>query len=342
MRVLYFRSRAIQLMLLVAATLFDTTITTNQNPLEAYRSAECFAAMKHEVGRYTDVWKHTVGTQRSHEHGTRNQVWISRKFKVAFIENQKAGTRTLIHTLRRLFPDEWTYVTTKYMLSELTNDPEHGGQIFADTNITIFTFVREPFSAFKSAYEEISHRDPPHLNRKVHANSYSQVPCDQASKRISYFVDDLLHARAIGRDAFHAWPQIVKTSNTPRLDFIGRVENMESDLRDLMTLVYGKLGRVSGHQVQIEVPRLNPRTQKLREGKSHMVGKECSQFTLYTNISIETTKAICQKILSADYACFGYDAEKCGHKSDFVPPPPVHFGELKKWESHHSWIKGNA
>ena len=49
MRVLYFRSRAIQLMLLVAATLIDTTVPMNQNPLEAYRSAECFAAMKHEM-----------------------------------------------------------------------------------------------------------------------------------------------------------------------------------------------------------------------------------------------------------------------------------------------------
>ena len=98
--------------------------------------------------------------------------------------------------------------------------------------------------------------------------------------------------------------------------------------------------RKVGENVKVEAPRLNPRTQKLKEGKSHMVGKECSQFTLYMNVSTETTRRICDEVLAADYTCFGYDSAKCGQKSDFVPPPPVHFGELRKWENQHSWVKG--
>ena len=320
----------------LAAVVTPSTV----EPLAAVRSDECRASMKFEGTRYASMWKPTVGLKKDHEdHGSRNQVWYSYKFKLAFVENQKAGTRTLIHTLRRLFPDEWKYLTTYYM----ANEPESEGpkeSLFDDQNMTIFTFVREPFTAFRSAYEEISHRDPPRLRKQAAGNTYSQVPCDKASKRMAYFVDDLLNARSIGRDAFHAWPQTVKTSNVPRLDFIGRVETMESDLRDLVSMVYARLGRKVGENVKVEAPRLNPRTQKLKEGKSHMVGKECSQFTLYMNVSTETTRRICDEVLAADYTCFGYDSAKCGQKSDFVPPPPVHFGELRKWENHHSWVKG--
>jgi hypothetical protein len=323
---------------IVAAFPVLPVFPSSVNPLAARSSSACEAYMKQEEARYTTVWRPTIGSKTDHEdHGNRNQLWLSEKFQLAFVENQKAGTRTLIHTLRRLFPSDWKYVTTKYFGG---HGDESMSQLLNNRSMTIFTFVREPFSAFKSAYEEISHRDPPQRNRNAKHNTYSLVPCEQGSKRIAYFVDDLLRAQSIGRDAFHAWPQTVKTSNVPRLDFIGRVETMEADLRDLVALVYAKLGREMGEHVQVQAPRLNPRTQKLREGKAHMVGKECSQYTLNANITADTTRRICDEVLAADYVCFGYDAVNCGRKSEFVPPPPVHFGELRKWENQHTWVKG--
>ena len=117
-----------------------------------------------ERQRFPSIWQRTV-TPSGHKHDRFNQLWWWPSLDLAYVENQKAASRTILHHVRGVaaaYPRRILLSYRGWRLADsspkrppdyhLTNDSAYGltdGALHGIlANITIFTFVRDPVDAY--------------------------------------------------------------------------------------------------------------------------------------------------------------------------------------------------
>jgi len=202
-----------------------------------------------------------------------NQAWISDKHQFVYIENQKAGSRTILsilfsidsHLRAFMLPyrghnfSEWDG-----MGNETRDMPVQGMHVkpfyftFFPSNYTTFTFVRNPLRSFASGAAEIIRRSfmfDLTISHLPHSPSWISLGCNKSTAHLTAlaFMHDLLSANSLGTEAFHIWPQMLKLDvllPNQHFDFVGRVEFLQQDLDTLFHMLHVQralVGRRNSH-----------------------------------------------------------------------------------------------
>lgn len=175
-----------------------------------------------------------------------------------------------------------------------------------------FTFVREPYAGFLSAYREITFRWAmsrwlpdlhlsPNTTSGPRASETGRIGCRtaaQSARRLAAFVRDLEGFKDLGSQVYHAWPQMIKTlvrtplgRSTPPLDFVGRVEHFVDDMLEL-------LASVGVTNVTREV------MEEFRRNSKEVHRGRCVQKDLEATLHVPApTRAAIESYLHADRVC---------------------------------------
>ena len=230
--------------------------------------------------------------------------------KVIYVRNQKAGSTTVMEQLASALGGEkggdWGKIVPYVWARSEAWPPE------SDNRTVVFTVVREPAVTAVDAYLEVSMRYTenfynddlegiPGEHRWLHMN------CTDPAARFSAFLDAVEARSALGRPAFHVFPQAVKTNivseregiadfdsrgqvfhTRGRFDAVLKLEDLNSGM--------SSLGGIVG--VNVTMP---PSTE---DGKHTLTKDVCADFQLtdYPDLMLR----VC-KIYHVDYVCFGYE-----------------------------------
>ena len=173
----------------------------------------------------------------------RQNVWVYPEVGALYMENQKAAT-------------EYLYANLPYFLSNNSSRPLQfvhqiipfpwtGSHRPCCNGLRRFTFVTNPVKCALRAYGEISRRinyELPGGKSLRPSPRYRLVPCTNASlilHRLGLFLDDVEAGTALGGQAFHAFPQVLKTFvHLDALAFTGRIEHLIEDATKWRNLLH--------------------------------------------------------------------------------------------------------
>jgi len=274
----------------------------------------CSRAMAVARRAWVSRWKHIARPHRRNW----NNVWLTNDGALAYVENQKAASRTL---LKAIGPYKRGWVAP--YRATIATDAVHA----ADTNLmmalanrTVFTFVRDPIVTFLSGADEVFLR---WTNSSVHefgrkASRWPKsfaVPC---SRRRDAIVEDVQDARSLGKEAFHIFPQALKTDVLPpgrRFDFVGRVERLTEDIEALFASLAPPHDAYYSNRwkdmQRLNLDFLNNSTDAVAKWKYFRVTLGDARHPLNCSpsesqpLSSATSDSICG-LMAADFACFGY------------------------------------
>ena len=167
-----------------------------------------------------------------------------------YVRNHKAASQTLWDFLPLLLGHHYFRAGKAHVAAQMgllrSWTPSAKHQV-ADRHKQQFTFsfVREPIEMALAGYHEVEMLARTERRRTRRAE-YELIPCtkDRSLERYSRFLQHLEQADVTGPFDYHAYPQALKlaTTGVQRLDFIGRVESFEMDVRRL-------IGRLRGFEV---------------------------------------------------------------------------------------------
>ena len=194
----------------------------------------------------------------------------------------------------------------------------------------VFTLIRNPASAALSAYLELRFRARYGNKRYSGAEAFaalfmstnenqkgdrSCVSDTEARKDFLSFLTTLENgSRALGREAYHSWPQALKInqienrlqSRGKRYDAIGRLESASEDLFSIRASIFTSSTR--GSDADTKEGRINairPDSYLLtaisEESHHSHARSECSHVDL---LDEEISRTLCRLYL-VDYICFG-------------------------------------
>lgn len=172
----------------------------------------------------------------------------------------------------------------------------------------IFTFARNPFSAFKSAYGEVSKYVA--NNRTHHKGSFGDVEQIFANEpqRAMNCLNDIAKGAFHGLVPAHLHTQLWKVMRCTadrkaiRFDFIGHLENLDADWKFVENQL--KLP----HQPLLVIHSANDAAEYVEAKK--LILPPLQSHDENTKKFKALTEQVCN-YYKVDFACFGYDAEFC-------------------------------
>ena len=276
------------------------------NPLaETYGSLQCTRAREEERSRFRTQWQGIVTAIGGTGHRTHVYASLSERLQAAYIWNPKAAHTSILAMFSAVSRGDMKNIRIEH----LGNSPSSSKAVSdaIPNNYTIFTFVREPASAFLSGYAEAAHRMLTwgHTRRARGADTtFGNVDCHTPEgnrTRFSAFLDDVLARRRLGYDTYHIWPQVVKIDALPeprRFHFVGKMETLNADWSSLLQL----LG-----QKHVPPQAVNP--------ASHQVDQCGQPITVPPEARQAAMPKLCN-LLRADYTCLGYPMPSSCHVQD--------------------------
>ena len=245
-------------------------------------------------------------------HDARNQLWRfagrnGTDNGAFYVENQKVASRTLLDwlpaALGHVPPEQasgrelgrnpiWAryrgYPTFYKKLSSSTLMEPEMDALAAEGRAFFLSFVRDPIAGFLSGFQEVTERwraaDHGRSNTSLVAmqhrfgrnaslwpTSYA-VPCASVQHRVDTFVDDILHARALGGAAYHEWPQAMKLDVLPdgrSFDFLWKLERFEEGMGRLLE----RLGRTATSQPELRTKHQSQATLASRACGARATGR---------------------------------------------------------------------
>lgn len=174
----------------------------------------------------------------------------------------------------------------------------------------VFTFVREPFSIFRSAYGEVSLYAANARVRDIGFAKLNQTSENEPMRAIES-LRDVAHGVFTGLVPAHMHTQLWKITRCfgklrrgLPIHFIGHVENMESDWREIER-------RLNVPHQPLPIIHASAVSNEHLYAKKHLKfdpvpepGKKGSRFS-------PLTAKVCEYYAS-DFDCFGYDRRLCG------------------------------
>ena len=274
-----------------------------------YQSPVCLRARTAERLRFADMWQAIMPTHRMPANArTQQRLYVSDSLRAAYLSNPKAAHLAVLKIFRYAsiakHPGQGELT---YREVPLIGHDRHASFLKTlPSNYTLFTFVREPVSAFLSGYAEVVHRVLTwNRARKIHGSdtTFSHVRCsrsdtDTNSTRFAAFLDDLTRCRTIGYDAYHVWPQVMKLDALPgngerSFDFVGRIESLAADMGKLLRQIQGT-----------EVPQS---VIELTTHVSHLTNvDECNKIITVPSAAVVAALPVLCDLLAADFKCTGY------------------------------------
>ena len=301
---------------------------------EAAHVSSCLASVQREVaGRWIPMGTHP-------HHTFCNQAHVLPRLRAVYIENQKAGSRSIISALRKL--EHGTPNTKTYRLPYAGYEHEGSARCSRDglpseaANFTVFTFVRRPLDTFISGFSETMGRVVTMKSKDDwgggSAPAYFGLGCNDTDRYFTTFVGDVLGRRPLGLPTFHIFPQAVKTGvflgtgHRQGFDFIGAVEHLEEHLGLLLERLGVADARIRAHEV---LGNKNDATTNI---------DRCNRPIRPTPQEVRAMhKTICS-LLSGDYRCLGafYNgtcaehAEEIARKLEAPSPLTPRMGEAQR------------
>ena len=112
---------------------------------------------------------------------------------------------------------------------------------------------------------------------------------------VDAFVDDVIHGRSLGVNAYHVWPQALKLDVLPEgrsFDLVWHIERFEEGAAQLLEL----LGRKAALHRSLGIAH---------ESSATAISRVCGGKLSVVNLTDSTVVKLC-RLLRVDYACFGY------------------------------------
>jgi hypothetical protein len=239
------------------------------------------AALQTERVRFSTFWQPTSVPQSSNgrptgstfKHEQWNQIWLWPNVELAYVENQKAASRTIRATLSQRFFAYPIRLMAPYSGNATIDQGKVEGIARRLENCSVVTFVRDPLTTFFSGYREVMSRAV--SSNKWHGNGFKfmKTSCaDGGTERVTSFLRDFLAGDAFGSEMFHVWPQALKLDvlDGRKFDFVGRVESLGEDLAELLQWQGKRLVRRHRGKVGTGAHKLVARGNKIIEGGLHM------------------------------------------------------------------------
>lgn len=254
--------------------------------LSLWSSDRCDVARREEAKRFATQWQPLSAPPS--DHSSRNAVFVLPSHNLAYVANQKAGSRSILALLRKLGPVHIVWVPYR-SVNISWKEPA------AWQSYTRFTFVREPVATFLSGVKEAVgrhyHNFPTKCKTGTMRAAYLDVEC--GAEVLSPFLTDLLARRCIGTEAFHVWPQTMKLDlplSRP-LDFVGQVEHFEDDMQTLLRRINCSICNVTsllGHANPAETNR-----------------DRCNNPIVFPEAALGQARTLICELLDSDYTCLG-------------------------------------
>ena len=194
-------------------------------------------------------------------HDACNGVYISDALHLAYVENQKAGSSQL---LAHLHAAGSVRVVLLPYRGRMRSEARSRARVHCPAtnvrklpaNYILFTFVREPLSTFVSGAFELLERHwirnasvdwgacPTQGHTALSGSHWPLRPSlDSVSTYLRQLIIDVNYSRELHPEAFHIWPQQVKTGlelGGRRLDFVGQTEQLDTDFAALVNMSTGR------------------------------------------------------------------------------------------------------
>lgn len=247
---------------------------------QRFASAPCRRA----IAAAAKLWQGAT-TRRARLHSAQ-EVWrvnISGRL-VWYIRNQKVASQAVISHMRHAYRSQ--RLESFILPYNLRGFPNRNRGDF------VFTVVRDPISAARSAYLEVSRRWPP---RRLEADaSFRSFPCTDArsaEKRYLAFLSEVKRGGDLGSETFHANPQALKLSVTGWIDAFVQVE---------------RLATVGTHSGQMLLRRSGLSLVSMLTAPPAHATATTAQSACSFNLTQTLEREIC-KFYAADYACLPYE-----------------------------------
>ena len=212
---------------------------------------------------------------------------ISAKYKYIYFETPKVGCSTIKRTLQKMEVDNTSQVPTDVhaknlspLLSplQLEKDFTH----YINDEYFKFTFVRNPYTRILSCYLDKMVTDLDEKKRMLPELGFS--PTDKISFKVFLLA---IKEQSYSKMNIHWMPQsILLASNNIILDFIGRQENFDNDLKKALAII--NKTEPEANQIENEAPHAVGANKKLKEYMT------------------EETIELIQEIYADDFSLYGY------------------------------------
>ena len=247
----------------------------------AYDAPSCRAAIDASWERFkwnaTSEWQRQQGLVQTMS-GQRS-IWV---------RLQKAASRMLWNDIEVI-------TSTETRMVELPFDEDRFGPLHSNHTLVppftnkdyVWTTARDPATRALSGYAEVAKRLQ-HRSGKLPWNADGAPTANYAS-----FLEKLRKMTYLHREAFHAWPaailiDVVPLRNRSRFDAMARVEQLEEDLRHVLTRAGAK---------QFDREYLDEKHH------SHAEDERLAEMTRIETADPRVMRAFCE-LYEVDYACF--------------------------------------
>ena len=258
-----------------------------QNRLRAWNSPECDVARREEAKRFAPQWQPLSAPPSLHS--SHDNIFLLPSHRLAYVANQKAGSRSILALMRKLGPVHTVPVPYRSVNLSYWKEPA------VWQSYTRFTFVREPMAAFLSGVKTVAHRHfrggPTECTDGTTRAAYLDVKC--GADVLSPFLADILARRCIGAQAYHVWPQTMKLDlplSRP-LDFVGQVEHFEEDMQALLR--------------RINCTNCNVTSLLGHRNLASKMFDRCNNPIVFTEAVLTQARPIICQLLHSDYECLG-------------------------------------
>lgn len=260
---------------------------SNQSALNFWNSDSC----RSFYGSGNDTQLHVL--EDLHEGGRMGstgqkaqEVVVSHEYKFVYVEVRKAASSTIRLMLKQVFDTDyysWCRQSSKgckVFHSRCSSLCLSASEL---TDYLFFTFVREPVGRFIAAYRQLQeHRH--HSNKNITAAGMKRT-----------LLDLLYHSK---NEDEHTQTQCFALSTATsqgtqiRLDFIGRVEQFESDWGELLSIIQRHSGR--------SLPDVPRKFSSINQRSS-------SERALYEAAATSEIMQLATLTYAQDFVCLGYD-----------------------------------
>lgn len=219
---------------------------------------------------------------------------ISITHKVIYFPVMKAGTQMFQEVFRRRLQGR-RIQTTKALQEYIAKHNMQASDFFS------FSFVREPFRMFVSAYEEANKYV---MNNRSRVRGFADLPLQQEPERSIVALDNVRQGYFNGLIPAHVYPQTWKLQRCGlNLSFVGKLENINEDWRYIET----KLGI---EHAPLPVIHASAKQKRASADEVLIKSKEIlGRFEENSNFDA-LTRQVCD-YYEADFLCFGYSSTAC-------------------------------
>ena len=227
-----------------------------------------------------------------------------------YVRNQKAASSFVIDAMRRQFKRRAAMILKPYALDGARPTSAHEGIFHEGSGSFTFSIVRNPVSAARSGYMEVSRRRTgasmaDGTSSAGESATYRRLSCARADERYAAFLQTVIDGAPMGPELFHAFPQALKLSAATHYDVLLQHESLNAS-------VGGQL-----HALRRAGLDLLSRGFELRPPDTHKLNASGLLGCEGINFRAPMIAPLFCKLYAADYACgFGYERlRECSRSS---------------------------